>query len=177
MINIKPTFEPIGYIPIIADVEDYIINEQGDIISFKRSQPRKLVRSIDKDGYIKVNITSKDGKNRRTFLHRLIAQTFIPNPENKSQVNHIDGIKTNNSINNLEWCTSKENVIHAVKTKLRIANYGSAHGISKLTEANILEIRAKYIPRQYTLLSLANEYNVSFQTISEIVNRQTWKHI
>ena len=63
----------------------------------------------------------KEGKNKKWFIHRLVALHFIPNPENKSQVNHKDGIKDNNHISNLEWATSKENNKHAWETGLQVA--------------------------------------------------------
>lgn len=62
---------------------------------------------------------SKNGKVKKYSVHRLVAQTFIPNPENKPEINHIDGNKLNNNIENLEWVTSKENVLHAYRTGLR----------------------------------------------------------
>lgn len=79
-----------------------------------RKQKEKFLKfSIDKDGYFKTTIC-KNKKPKTYYVHRLIAKTFIKNKENKSFVNHIDGNKQNNCVNNLEWCTAKENVNHAI---------------------------------------------------------------
>lgn len=72
---------------------------------------------LEKNGYFCVVLTRyRDG--RRYLVHRLLAETFIPNPENKPYINHIDGVKHNNSLDNLEWCTHKENMQHAFENDL-----------------------------------------------------------
>lgn len=71
---------------------------------------------LAKVGYYMIHM----GKRDKTYLHRAIATAFIPNPENKAQVNHINGIKTDNRIENLEWVTIQENIAHAFKTGLMI---------------------------------------------------------
>ena len=68
-------------------------------------------------GYLMVNLC-KNGKQKPHYIHRLVAQAFIPNPENKPQVNHIDGDKNNNRVSNLEWATYLENHLHAIKNHL-----------------------------------------------------------
>ena len=78
------------------------------ILSFNKSN----------NGYLQVCLT-KNGKCCTRTVHRLVAKAFIPNPENKPQVNHIDGNKQNNNVKNLEWCTAKENTGHAIKTGLK----------------------------------------------------------
>jgi hypothetical protein len=88
----------------------------GDVISLHRKVPFILSAAEDK-GYLKI-VLCKD-KNRRTIrVHRVIAETFIHNPENKPEVNHINGNKLDNSINNLEWCTRLENARHALNNGL-----------------------------------------------------------
>lgn len=88
----------------------YSISDQGEVINLKTNKILKC--SKDRDGYLQLSISS-DNKSYSRRIHRLIAETFIPNPENKPQVNHIDGNKLNNHISNLEWVTAKENIRHS----------------------------------------------------------------
>lgn len=76
----------------------------------------KLSKNI-KTGYLECNLC-KDGLTHTKAVHRLVAETFIPNPDNKPQVNHKDGNKLNNNVDNLEWCTAAENVRHAIDNNL-----------------------------------------------------------
>lgn len=104
----------------IDGFEYYYISNLGRVKSTRRWSgtqfyERKKIISLHKHktkGYIYVSI-SRDGKNYNLRVHRLVAKAFIPNPNNKPQVNHIDGNKENNNINNLEWVTNQENQIHA----------------------------------------------------------------
>jgi len=161
----------------------YQVSNKGRVRSIDRVIPdgRKYKGCIrvlcnDKDGYPYV-VLAKNGKNKTLKIHRLVATTFIPNPQNKYAINHIDGNKENNSVENLEWVTQSENELHAHRTGLKISIKGEQHKLSKLTEKEVLEIREKYIPKKYSLTKLAKEYNVCFQLISQIVNRKIWKHI
>jgi hypothetical protein len=115
--------------------------------------------------YLVVNILDKSQR-----VHRLVAEAFIPNPKNKPQVNHINGIKTDNRVENLEWCTSSENMQHAVRTGLKINKKGESCNFSKLTESQVLEIRNSKL----TQYKIAKEFNVNQSTISLIKNRKTW---
>lgn len=90
----------------------YEISNLGKIRSFKKNRERILKLSKNTNGYLHVGLL-KDNKKHCWLLHRLLATIFIPNPENKPFINHIDGNKLNNSMCNLEWCTQKENVNHA----------------------------------------------------------------
>lgn len=102
----------------IKNFPDYYVTDSGDIYSrhsdefnnplgrFKKLKPKK-----DRYGYLCVDLRTKGTHHHRT-IHRLVAETFIPNPENKPQVNHKNGIKTDNRVQNLEWMTGSENVLH-----------------------------------------------------------------
>jgi HNH endonuclease len=112
----------------------------------------------------------------KTFRsHRLVAQAFILNPENKPQVNHINGKKTDNRAINLEWNTSKENINHSYTTGLQVSLKGENKYCSKLTEKQILEIRnMEGKVRNYKIAIL---YKVSQQNICSILKRRSWNHI
>jgi hypothetical protein len=93
-----------------------------------------LKPSINHDGYYEI-VLSKNGKSKMFRLHRVIAKTFLDNLENKPQVNHIDGNKLNNNINNLEWCTCKENINHAWENGLSYISDKHKMAISKSVTA------------------------------------------
>lgn len=97
----------------IKDFNNYEIDELGNIYR----NNKKIKPQLNNNGYYRVGFW-KDGKVIKKYVHRLVAETFIPNPMNKSQVNHIDGNKLNNSVGNLEWATPKENIIHSFKKGL-----------------------------------------------------------
>lgn len=78
-------------------------------------KPYFVLKNSDKDGYDKVKVCYENNIRKNRFVHRLVAEAFIPNPENKPQVNHINGIKNCNNKKNLEWCSASENVSHSFK--------------------------------------------------------------
>ena len=100
----------------------YQVSENGVVIRIgynpneqkKKKIPYELNQAIDKDGYRKVSLY-KDGKIKNFFVHRLVAIAFIDNPENKSQINHINGVKNDNNVHNLEWVTQSENRKHCLE--------------------------------------------------------------
>lgn len=94
----------------------YQVSNIGRIKSFKRNESIMQPNDNGK-GYLQVGL-SKNGKRSYFKIHRLVAEAFIPNPYSKPEVNHIDGNKQNNTVENLEWCTTKENCQHRQKTGL-----------------------------------------------------------
>jgi hypothetical protein len=123
-------------------------------------------------GYLKINLKRP---NRLLSIHQLVAKAFIPNPENKPFINHIDGDPKNNVISNLEWCTAKENAIHASKNGL--LPRGENHPNSKLTKDQVLEIRKSYKPREITQQMLADKYGITKTLVRYILQRKYWTHI
>jgi len=102
----------------ILDFAGYSITEDGKVYSHKRKRFKKLL--IDRHGYQYVILTQGDGKSVFRFVHRLVAEAFIANPEGKRTVNHLDGDRLNNCKEYLEWATQSENNTHAYRTGLRV---------------------------------------------------------
>jgi len=155
----------------------YQISNLGRLkrIMHRKNPTNKLISSfVFEDGYICVTLT-KNGKTKFTGLHRLIASAFIENPENKPEVNHKDGNKHNNSIDNLEWATTSENIQHAFSTGLNNGRKGVKHHNTKLTEKDVLEIRK--IGKSVSAIELGIKYGVNDQAIYKILSRKRWKHI
>ena len=96
-------------------MKNYRVEKDGRIYSLRRN--KYLIPKLNHDGYLRIQIWDK-GKCSFVAIHRLVAQEYIPNPENKPFVNHINGNKQDNRVENLEWCTQKENIHHAFKTGL-----------------------------------------------------------
>lgn len=120
---------------------------------------------------------NKDNKKIHISVHRFVAIHFIPNPENKPQVNHIDGNKLNNNVENLEWCTAKENTKHAIKNGLLVHKRGEQKTQSILTEEAVIEIRKidKYDIDAKNLAQI--KYGVSRSAINDVIARRKWKHV
>jgi hypothetical protein len=158
--------------------EGYSVNEHGDVFSTKFNKVVKLKGINHSRGYLMINIWNNN-QRKGMLVHRLIAETFIPNLENKPEVNHKNGIKWDNRVQNLEWNTPKENMSHAYATGLKVASpsLGEKHGMAKLTEEQVLEIRKLYSTKKYTLIVLGKMFDVGIAQISKIVNNKLWKHI
>ena len=158
----------------------YQVSNLGRVMSYARKgnwKNRILNGSFDKNGYILV-LLYKNNKTQCKKVHRLVAQAFIPNIENKPQVNHIDGNKENNNVNNLEWVTNKENSIHAWKTGLQhkhkgafLGKSGKEHNKSK----KVLQINRntkEIITIHYGTWEASRRTNVSQKSICNCCNNK-----
>lgn len=133
---------------------------------------------VRESGYCVVNLWSyRDGdkKMKQHRVHKLVAESFVPNPENKPIVNHIDGNKENNSANNLEWCTHSENMIHSYENGLHNVEKGKK--TTKLNEDQVREIRERYEKENISQANLAKDYPVCEGQIRRIVNKESWKWV
>jgi hypothetical protein len=153
---------------------DYEINSEGLV---RRISTKRIKKSFKRpDGYIGIQLYLTKDKIKNYQLHRLIANAFIPNPENKQYVNHKDSNRENNLLDNLEWVTFEENVKHGYESGYA-SNKGSKNGFSVLTEIQVLEIRKRRVEEKLSYQKLAEIYNVSYSCIAGIIQRINWKHI
>ena len=145
---------------------------------FVNKKEKFLKSTKNRKGYLNLKLCiKKDGvcSEKTIIVHRLVANEFLENPLNKPQVNHKNGIKDDNRVENLEWATGSENVIHSLVNNLKIPQKGSEHGNAKLTEEKVLEIRK--IGRSKTLKELGKIYNVDMSLISLVLLNKIWKHV
>lgn len=166
---------PSGYKKVPGSYD--MSNEFGHCIRFNR---RTITDSYSKKGYLSVSLALVNGKTRGTYKHRMVLETWnkIENMENL-QVNHIDTIKTNNNIANLEWCTNQENQNHARENGLydtekhSIKANGEKNSQSILCEPDVVEIRNHFKNIKETFLSIESlKYKTTKEVISKILNNE-----
>lgn len=130
-------------------------------------------------GYNTFNLCDK-GKRKKVTVHRMVAEAFIPNPDNKPQVNHIDCDTVNNYVDNLEWCTDQENkdhaVLHGLVNTSHLGGKADKCYASKLTSKQVLAIKEK-IALQIPLIEISHDYDVSVSTISELKSGRSWTSV
>jgi len=150
----------------------YEVSNLGNVRSIKRKynpKTKKLKTFINKGGYLFCYPYSK-GVKHTLLVHRVVSIAFIPNPKNKPCVNHKDGNKQNNRLNNLEWCTYKENNKHARQNGLSKLKGGDKPKLNQ-DIANSIRIEIK----NSNISELARKYKVSRTSISKILNNKTYK--
>ena len=153
----------------------YQISNLGNVKRFTKYKSNILKPRINKRGYVQI-ILCKNNCAKTFRLHRIIAESFIPNPYKKLQVNHINGVRHDNKVENLEWVTQNENMKHAFENRLAVALKGESQPNSKLKEIQVLDIKER-IKKRESNISIAKLYNVSMETISNIKRNRTWKHL
>lgn len=162
---------------ILKEFPNYAICEDGKIFNLKKPiKIRKQSNSLNEyyqikfktvaDKYPCVNLVDKDNKNRKMYVHRLLAMCFIKNKQQKPQVNHKNGNKSDYSLNNLEWVTAKQNVRHAFRHGLR--------GKGKvLSEEQVVEIK-KRIKQGEPVRKIYRDFPVKIKIIYDIKFGRSW---
>lgn len=146
------------------------------ISKVKTRSGRKMKQHLCVKGYPVVKLVC--GEKRKIFkVHRLVAEAYLPKIDGKLFVNHINGIKHDNRAENLEWCTPRENSLHANKVGLRNTPKGEKGGGAKLTREKVYEIKTRYAKKEGSLLSLSREFGVHKSTICNVVMERSWKHV
>ena len=180
-------FKPVTYPGIEPD--NYIISNYGRIYTIKTGN--ELAGYIDEDGYPRITLKRDKeaepqfkSKLKSCSRHRLVAHEFIPNPDNKEQVNHIDGVKDNTYFENLEWCTNQENGIHAYDTGLN-SNKGEQATLGGVYTENQIHEICQMLQLGMEPISILNYYGFKrkldnsklYNLIIDLKRRKNWRHI
>jgi len=171
---------------IQTEYDNYMVDRLGNVYSknYNREKRLKMLKPVDTQGYLYVGICI-NGTLKRKMVHRLIAKVFIPNPKNKPCINHKNGIKNDNRVENLEWVTISENDKHAYKIGLKKINQNqrmaSKRNVKlasiknrKHSDEMAAQARALYIPRdpKFCFRGLADRFGASQMSIWQMVNRK-----
>lgn len=171
-----------------CDVEGYPgyqVSNLGNVRSLDRVVRRKNGRTLtikgqplkpqkNHKGYLRVRLR-KEKKEKALSVHRLVATAFIANPKCKLQVNHLNGVKHDNNVLNLEWCTPSENIKHAFTYGLMPV--GEKHGNSRLSLEQVILIRQLLGQKENSITDIARKFSVGISTVHDIKSGRQWKHI
>lgn len=162
------------FVPIKGYEELYEISNLGRVK--QAGMHGKIMKlQLKSTGYVNIKLCRP--KNHKYYrVHRLVAENFIDNPENKPHVNHIDGNKENNSVNNLEWVTPLENIRHAHANGYYENIIGEKQWGAKLNEGKVREMR-KRKEQGESAESLSQYFNVNQTHVYSICNRKKWKWV
>lgn len=161
----------------LEELPNYQVSDRGRvrrIVAACGTHAGRILKGFpDKDGYLRVTLQGERQRVRR--VHQLVLGAFVGQRPADKETRHLDGDKTNNALSNLCWGTGVEN--YADRVKHGTGTQGSLCGTSKLTEAQVVAIRARYQPRQVTFQALADEFGVTKQCIRSVVTRKNWSHL
>lgn len=179
--NSKEVWKPIKHFEGIYEVSSYgRVKSLSRMITYgqykKQSKEILLKPQKDKNGYVTYSL-SKNGFTRSYLAHRLVADAFITQPNEGTEINHIDCNKENNHIENLEWVTRAENIRHAFANGLMVRHKGSKNGSALLTEEQVIKIKKDISEGKLYLREIAKKFGVSLTCISHINNGNTWSHV
>ena len=159
----------------IPEYEHYYVDSLGNVYSDLKTGFHQIKPVTTPFGYKIVWLYKKGFKRRKAMVHRLVMKAFIG--DNDLCVNHINGIKYDNRLENLEYCTTSENVKHAYDTGLKKQRIGEKHMQAKLSEMDIITIKLFYNNGLLGAVKLAEKFNVSRDHITRIARGATWKHL
>lgn len=145
----------------------YVISKSGVV---KHVRKNKIKSPQYQGKYLYISLHIKNARSQNIGLHRLLMLTFVPNPNNYPEINHIDGNKFNNSLDNLEWCDRRRNIDHAMEHGL--TRKGETHGMHKLTEDEVRKIRE--LRGTISIRNIASLFNVSRSAIDAIFYGHNW---
>lgn len=154
---------------------DWIANGVFEVSSLGRVRHRKTkrIRALrPRSGYWRIGL-----KRKVYAAHRLVAMAFIPNPDGKPSINHINGDKRDNRVENLEWCTHLENMQHASRGGRMVAMKGEENPASKLTGRDVVAIRRMYATSGKTQKQIGQMFGVSQRMVCLITRREKWTHV
>lgn len=148
--------------------KDYMVSSFGNIKSYKYGRETIRKHGKDRDGYSIVSLW-KNNKGKTFKVHRLVAEAFIPNPFGKPEVNHINGDKSDNRVENLEWCTRSENELHAYKNSLKEAQAKGKYGSNnpKAKPIKQFDLKGNLIKVWGSSIEAANSLGVSRSNICQ----------
>lgn len=155
----------------VPEFEGYRVSSLGRIYSLKHNKIRVLCPN--RKGYLGLGLY-KNGKVYTKVVHRLVAKAFIPNPENKPQINHKSGIKSNNRVSNLEWCDQFENMRHAFDTGLKEGLPGEKNGRATLSQEIVDLIKSRYNSGE-KITDISRELNINLGKLRTILYGFSWK--
>lgn len=172
------------YLKAIPNFPNYCITKDGKVWSKPKSgtgwskNGRWLKPGNDTDGYLQINLFN-DEKRFTRKIHRLILETYVGPCPIGMECRHLDGNCQNNFLSNLKWGTGSENSYDAVRhgTAPGFINKGEGHGMAKLTEKDVRMIIYMWKTKLFTQREIAEQYNISNGTVSNVITKQTWKHI
>lgn len=167
-------FPPSNWIPVKDFEELYEVNKNGDI-RHKGKTVLRVLKLNHPEGYLRVLLCNRK-KKVSAFVHRIVAHAFLKRQKGREYVNHKNGIKTDNRIENLEWCTRSENQKHAYETGLMPSMKGVRNPRAVLTEEQVLRIRKEYREGQ-GLETIGRKYKIHGGTAGRVAKKISWKHI